>query len=312
MALDKAQEDEAFDRAHDVEAQWGHPGLLWDDLIGAVQNEAIREFGDVSDRWLQFIWCLDQYRIADAPPTGMGDPTKPFNQRIDGIYRSKGNQFSTLLSLLLQNRTGEIIRSRSKIKGFSQNHQIDLAWPDRRVAPVVCAESKLTGGPAYRGYRGRGAMDDWTNRRKELKFSATDLKLSRRSQTQQIGHWDVWRQSALPKTFLLWGATLSERDNPKRMVREIATIVATYLDGAGIVAWREKPQEDGYELASLPDMPSVETIDVALWRIESEISKAVAAGSLSEEPETSAPIDVDQLADDDLDERAPGDGETVP
>lgn len=302
VTLDRAQEDEAFDRANEVEERWGNPRVLWAELVELVQERAIRDFSTVADPWLEFIWCLDQYRIADAPPAGMGDLTKPFNQRIDGIYRSKGNQFSTLLSLLLQNRTGETIRSRSKIKGFSQNHQIDLAWPDRRIAPIVCAESKLTGGPAYRGYRGRGAMDDWTNRRKELKFSATDLKLSRRAQTEQIGHWDVWRQSALPKTFLLWGATLSDRDNPQRMVNEIATIVATYLDGAGIVAWRERQQEDGYELADLPSTPSVETIDIALWRIESEISKSVASGTLAEEPESSAPIDVDELADEESDD----------
>ena len=102
MALNKAQEDEALDRATEVEAQWGHPDKMWTNLIGEVQDKAIRNFVDIADRWLKFIWCLDQYRIADAPPVGMGDSSKPYNQRIDGIYRGKGNQFSTLLSLLLR------------------------------------------------------------------------------------------------------------------------------------------------------------------------------------------------------------------
>ena len=155
MALDKAREEEALDRAEEVESSWGHPEKVWSDLIETVQAGAIRDFSEIADEWLRFIWCLDQYRIADAPPVGMGDPEKPFNQRIDGVYRSKGNQFATLLSLLLENRTDETIRSRSKIKGFSQTHQIDLAWPEGPAVPVVCAESKLTGGPAYRGYRAR-------------------------------------------------------------------------------------------------------------------------------------------------------------
>lgn len=302
MALDETQEREAAERAAETQSQWGHPGELWEALIVSVQNEAIRDFDAVADRWLTFMWCLDEFRKADAPPAGMGDATKPFNQRIDGIYRGKGNQFATLLTLLLENRTGQTIRSRNQIKGFSQNHQIDLAWPDRRVDPIVCAESKLTGGPAYRGYRARGAMDDWTNRRKELKFSATDLKLSRREQTERIGHWGAWREKALPKTFLLWGATLSERDNPTRMVNEVAAVVRTYLDGAGIVAWQRNPAGDGYELLDLPDMPNVETIDVALWRIESEIVNAVESGVYELKSEPAAPVDLDQLAGDAADD----------
>ncbi len=298
MALNKPEEDEALDRAREIEAQWGHPGEIWSELVGGVQDNGIRDFADIAEQWLKFIWCLDQYRIADAPPVALGDGTKSYKQRIDGVYRGKGNQFSTLLSLLLENRTNERIGSRSKIEGFSQTHQIDLAWPGHPAAPIVCAESKLTGGPAYRGYPGRGAMDDWTNRRKELKFSATDLKLSRRAQTQRIGHWDVWRRAALPKTFLLWGATLSGRDNPDRMVKEVAAILATYLDGAGVAAWKERPQEDGYELLQLPDMPTVESIDVALWRIETEISEAISGGAVEEDPEAAAPVDLGQLADD--------------
>jgi len=141
-------------------------------------------------------------------------------------------------------------------------------------------------------------MDDWTNRRKELKFSATDLKLSRRDQTESIGHWDVWRHTAMPKAFLLWGARLSPRDNPDRMAREVAAIVSTYLDGAGVFAWREHEDEGGYETVELPAMPTVEDLDVALWRIESEITKAVASGALEEEPESSAPVDPDRLAED--------------
>jgi hypothetical protein len=299
VALDRLKEEEAFDRAEEVEDRWGHPEKIWAGLIDDVQVKAIRDFSVITDDWLRFIWCLDQYRIADAPPIRMGDPARPFNQRIEGIYRGKGNRFAMLLALLLENRTDERIRSRSKIKGFSQTHQIDLAWPVGPGVPVVCAESKLSGGPAYGNYKARGAMDDWTNRRKELKFSATDLKLSRRAQTQQIGHWDVWRRSALPKTFFLWGARLSPRDNPARMVKEVEAIVATYLDGAGIVAWQENSEEDGYELVTLPDVPTVETIDVAMWRIETEIKETIASGSSNNAPHPVTPVDLDQLVSED-------------
>lgn len=239
----------------------------------------MKQWSDVQQEWLAMMWSLDQYRIADAPPQGMGKPTLDYASRMDGIYRGKGNQFARVLTLLLNNRTGQILRSRSEVKGLSQNHQIDIAWPDRKTAPVVCAESKLTGGPAYRSAPGRGAMDDWTNRRRELKFSATDLKLWRREQSEKIGHWDVWRQSALPKTFMLWAALLSEKDSVNKMVRETSAIVSTYLDGAGIFAFRRNEGGDGYVPVELPLTPGVETIDTALYRIESEIEKAISAGT---------------------------------
>ena len=86
------------------------------------------------------------------------------------------------------------------------------------------------------------------------------------------------------------------------MAKEVAAIVATYLDGAGIVAWQENPEEDGYESVTLPDMPTVETIDVALWRIETEIKEAVTNRTPIAEPEPAAPIDLDQLADDEPDQ----------
>jgi len=296
--LDAEKESDANARAAQVDELWGHPGQRWDALIARIQNTSVTEFVAVSDEWLELMWCLDQYRIADAPPAGMGKQHLPFSSRIDGIYRGKGNWFATILTLLLNNRTGQTLRSRSEIKGFSQNHQIDLAWPDRNEAPIVCAESKLTGGPAYRTAPGRGAMDDWTNRRRELKFSAADLKLWRREQSEKIGHWDVWRQSALPRTFMLWAALLGPKDSPEKMVRETSAIVATYLDGAGIFAYRLRADGRGYEPVNLNLTAGVETIDVALYRIESEIDKAIASGAHNRPATPGAPVDPDTLFDD--------------
>lgn len=298
MAHDVAAEQAAAERAEAVRARVGHPGERWDALIERVQAQAIRDFQAVTWDYLALMWCLDQYRIADAPPEGMGKLDTPYSSRIDGVYRGKGNSFATLLSLLLENRTSQPIRSRSKIKGFSQTHQIDLAWPDRDIAPIVCAESKVSGGPAYRAYPARGAMSDWTNRRKELKFSATDLKLSRREQTEQIGHWGVWRSTAAPRAFMLWGARLRPQDKIEKMVKETAALLATYLDGAGIFAWQENADRTAYEPVELPEDSNVEDLDIALWRIESEINKAMAEGALNEKIQPAAPVDPDQLEDD--------------
>jgi hypothetical protein len=301
MALDQAAEAAAARRAEAIRSLVGHPLERWEALQGRVQNEGTRLFDDVAEDFLGLMWCLDQYRVAQAPPFGMGKPTTKWDDRLAAVYRGKGNWFATLLSLLLNNRTHQVLRSRGQIEGFSQNHQIDLAWPDRRRAPVVCAETKVTGAPAFGDTPARGAMSDWTNRRKELKFAATDLKLHRRQQSDDIGHWDVWRQDALPRCFMLWAARMRPVDSIEKMVSEASAVVRSYLDGAGIVAWTENEQRDGYILVALPKGSAdarVVALDDALWRIESEIKNAVSAGFGREIPDLSTPVATNALLPD--------------
>jgi len=119
--------------------------------------------------------------------------------------------------------------------------------------PGKPAQVKVTGAPAYGSTPARGAMGDWTNRRKELKFAATDLKLYRRDQETAIEHWGVWREQAAPKTYFLWAARLRpEKDSLVRMVAEAQALVNTYLDGAGIFGWEENRAGDGYVPIALP------------------------------------------------------------
>lgn len=285
-------------QARAVESAWGHPQEIWDALVLKAQGAALTRWDEVRDDWLELMWCHDQYRIAGVPPRGMGNLKLSTSGRLEGVYRKKGHQFATLLNILLDNRTGQTLRSASSIKGFSQNHQIDLAWPDRDESPIVCAETKVTGGPAYADKPGRGAMDDWTNRRRELKFSAADLKLARREQVDKIGHWDVWRRAALPRTFMLWAALLGPKDSPAKMVRETSSIVDTYLDGAGIFAFARRSDGRGYEEVPLSLTAGVETLDSALYRIESEIEQALASGVYQRRAESSAPHDPQTLIDD--------------
>jgi hypothetical protein len=304
MANSDPKEAEAARRAEKVQLEVGHPNEHWDALKERVQGHVIKQFSDVAEEWLEVMWCLDAYRVAQAAPEGMGKIDQPWDKRLDSAYRGKGNWFSTLLSLLLDNRTGEKLRSRGRIKGFSQNHQIDLAWPDRKVAPVICAESKVTGAPAFEGTPPRGALDDWSNRRKEMKFSATDLKLARRKQTEDIGHWHTWRREALPKCFMLWAARLSGGDKIEAMIKEAEAVVATYLDGAGIAAWKEKESGLGYELVDHPiTTPGLQVVELddALWQIESEIKRAKQRGLDKDPAELAAPIDPDRLAADSSD-----------
>lgn len=275
-----------------LEEEVGHPRDLRDSLIARVQDQVVKRFADVQDDWIRLMWSLDAFRVAGLTPTGMG---KGGRGGFEGIYRSKGNWFALLLGLLIDNQTGQIVGSRTRIQGFSQMHQIDLAWPSREVDPLVCAETKVTGAPAFGRTPARGAMSDWSNRRKELKFAATDLKLARRQQETAIQHWDVWRQDAPPKCFFLWAARLDSKkgDSVERMADGAQSVVNTYLDGAGVFAWRENKAGTGYEPVAVPARARISDLDDVLYRIASEIHKAAGSDGQAPPPEGSMALESD-------------------
>ncbi len=292
-------------RAEALEAEVGHPGERWEELKRRVQDEAITQFRQVEADWLSLMWAIDAYRVAGVPPRAMGRISVESAARLGAIYRSKGNWFATLIALLLQNRTNQPIQPRTKVRGFSQLHQIDVAWPVRQEDPLVCAETKVTGAPAFGSTPARSAIADFSNRRKELKFAATDLKLYRRQQETAIGHWGVWREKAPPKTYFLWAARLRTegargRDEVTRLTGEAQALVNSYLDGAGLVAWRTRDDRRGYDVVRLPVGSQVTELDDVLYRIESEIKLLVGPGGRPPEPvrPSNTAVDIAHLAPD--------------
>jgi hypothetical protein len=264
----------------DLEAEFGHPGDIWAYLQARVQDEGIKQFSAVQPEWLELMWSLDAYRVAGIPPREMGNTNLDPGRRLAAVYRNKGNWFATLMAVLLQNQTSQPIRPRIKVQGMSQVHQIDVAWPAREVDVLVCAETKVTGAPAYGTTPARSAISDFANRRKELKFAATDLKLYRRDQDTQIEHWGVWREGTSPKTYFLWAARLRVTgargdDRVDRLATEAQALVNSYLDGAGLVSWRVRPDNTGYEPVPLPASSSVSQLDDVLYRVATEIKKRV-------------------------------------
>jgi hypothetical protein len=297
--------------AHKLEATVGHPGDKCDALLDRVQHQRIRRFADVATDWLDVIWTLDAYRVSGIPPRGMGDSTNP-NERLAAVYRGKGHWFARLLAALLEHHTAQRVAPKIRVKGSSQFHQVDLAWPERQEDPLMCAETKVTGAPAHGSYPERGAMSDFANRRKELTFAATDLKLYRRDLQTAIRHWGAWRETATPKAHFMWAArrrrgkerTLksgetraSGRDEISRLIEEAQ--VSTYLEGAGIFAWQLRADGLGYEEVLLPPHSRVTALDDVLYKIASQIVAMAPKGR------TPAPIRPSKRAV--PDERLPSD-----
>jgi len=280
-----------------------HPGRLLDDLIAKIQGEGIRLFHEVEGEWLRLMWAIDAYRIAGLCPPGMGRQSLSEGQRLAGVYRSKGNWFKDVLSVLLQNLTEQPVKPRVKVKGFSQYHQIDLAWPVREEDPLVCVEAKVTGAPAYGDTPARSALSDFSNRRKELKFAATDLKLFRRQHDTEIRHWGLWKDTEPPANYFVWAARLKRqgknRDDIRKLIVEAQALVKTYLNGAGLVAWQENDAGTAYESVVIPTSDQVTSLDDVLYRIASDIRNRAPRGQI---PQPVVPaqkaIDVTRISDD--------------
>lgn len=272
------------------EERVGSPWDKWTRLKDRVQQEDLKKFSDVTGDFLDVLWCLDQYKIHGVAPRGMA-------RDLNGAYRMKGNFFADLVSLLLINQTNSPLAPRGKVRGFSQLHQIDIAWPKGHKAPLVCVETKVMGGPPVGSQTARAATADWTNRRKELKFQATDLKLYRRQQETQIDHWDNWRRGAAPTVYFLWCARMkAPADRLDRMVRELRALSDTYLDGAGLFAYRENGRGTGYEAVPIPWEDRKVDLDDLIHSIADHINHQAASGAhlLDVEPAVHA-VDVSAL-----------------
>lgn len=265
-----------------VENVVGHPKDKFDALTDRIQTEVVKSFESIEADFLDLIWTMDAYRIAQVVPRGMvsaGMLNEPPERQLEGIYRTKGNYFSMVITLILGNMTTSQLASRSDVLGFSQPHQIDIAWPARNVTPIIdpliCCEAKLTGAPAYGRTKERGGFADWSNRRKELKFQATDLKLSRKASNTQIDNWDLWRKSAPPSVYSLWAARLKPTDNVTKMVEEARILTETYSDGVGIYAFRVNDTNSGYVPATLTRTVSqrVTSLDSVLNYIAADIRR---------------------------------------
>jgi hypothetical protein len=147
-------------------------------------------------------------------------------------------------------------------------------------------------------------LNDFSNRRKELKFAAADLKLYRRQQNTSIEHWDSWRRDAPPQVYFLWAARLRSgraADRIERVVEEARALVDTYFEGAAVVAWHENSASDGYEGVPVPETARIADIDDVLYRIQSEITRLVrrAGGNPPAPVIVQAPVvEVERLAAD--------------
>jgi len=248
----------------------------WQALKESIQDNGLTSMSQVSAGWCRLMWLLDHEREAGRTGTAMSD----------AAYRRKGEWFSGLLRLLIEQRNHQLMASRKTVGGYSQPFKPNLVWP-ADDDPRLCLFTRVTGSSAAPGVSERDALADFTNRRKELKFAAVDLKLAsspgsgsseemRSFPNSGLQSFQSWRTQKDPAVYVVWGARLGPAEPVETCLEQLVAMTGTYLDGAALVAWRTNEAMDGYEwVRSGPDFDA----DTLL----SSIDARIAANSVSDE-----------------------------
>lgn len=111
--------------------------------------------------------------------------------------------------------------------------------------------------------------------------------------------------------YFLWAARLRTSgrgaETIDQLTREAQALINTYLEGAGIFAWRENDAGTGYESIVVPTASQVTDLDDVLYRIASEINALKLPNGAAPEPvrPTVRAVDLDQLADDQPSDQSP-------
>ncbi|ARU53491.1 hypothetical protein CBR64_20725 [Cellulosimicrobium cellulans] len=246
-----------------VEDLVGVPGEHLLSLKERIQDHNVTRFSVIECEFLNLLWSIDAYRVEQViprAPAGAKVAGYSADQLAGGIYRKKGNFFSEIVTAILSNKTDSPLAPHTRVRGFSQLHRVDIAWPapDRGVAmdPIVCCEVKLSGAPGFGDTPSRNVKSDWTNRRKELKFQAADLKLYRQRESAETWRWDQWRQRAAPRVYAIWAGRLQQPADLDYMLRQARELTDTYLDSVGVYGFITNDGGDGY-------VPVTETANVA-------------------------------------------------
>lgn len=134
----------------------------------------------VEDRFLAAMWDFDQaFAIGQAD---QGD-----NQN------GKGDFFTDLIALLLENCSGKELHGRGAVPGLIfPNHNLDTSYPEKGTVEVLI-ETKVAGAPKsirnprQKNPRGRAGSADLDKRVKEAGLKTIDLKAERPGPTGREG-----------------------------------------------------------------------------------------------------------------------------
>ncbi len=231
------------------------------EMYQAAEKKKPSRWTEVETDFVNAMWAFDQnftQGVADQ-----GD-----NQN------GKGDFFTDLIALLLENCSGKSLHGRGYVAGLVvRKHALDCRYPEIGT-PKLLVETKVLGAPKtkrnplQKNEQGRMGSADLDKRVKELCFKTIDLKAEwARIEGKGGGPTSdllTWLKSSEPRCFLFLAVRVLSENDFNRAV-EFADIAEKMNDGVGLVAYMPKP-EGGYKV--LP-MPTRLELDRTLTRVGS-------------------------------------------
>lgn len=217
-------------------------------LYAKVAEAGVSRWTDVENDFLEAMWCFDEnFRSGLA---NQGD-----NQN------GKGDFFTDLIALLLENASGKALYGRGKIPGLLfENHALDASYPATGVVEVLI-ETKVAGAPktsrnpSQKNPKGRSGSADLDKRIKEASLKTIDLKAEWARRAGQgggpAGDLLTWLRRSRPASFLFMAIRVIDARDLARTLR-FAEAAGQLMDGVGLVAYGPDSAGTGYEILEAP------------------------------------------------------------
>jgi hypothetical protein len=214
----------------------------------------------VESHFLEAMWGFDQNFAAGL--ANQGD-----NQN------GKGDFFTDLIALLLENCSGKDLHGRGAIPGLIfPTHNLDTSYPAEGTVEVLI-ETKVAGAPKtprnplQKNPRGRPGSSDLDKRVKEAGLKTIDLKAEWARHAGRGGGPTsdllTWLRQSKPLSFLFLAIRVVDRSDFDRTLF-FANAANQMMDAVGLVAYEPGESGDGYQACKIP--PHLE-LDRVLSRV---------------------------------------------
>lgn len=208
----------------------------WENLFALIRNTPDVHFRSVQQAFLETAQAYNEMWIG--------------GQLDEGLYRQKGTRWQQVISSIITARTG-VALTGGGVEGLTSTHRPDMVLLRDDGVPLMTGEAKMAGTRAHVTPAGvrrpeRGGSVDLEKRLKEVKYTAVDLKL--RYSGTQVGDWQTWIRSALPRFYSFWAFLIVGRDRPEWILQRMRSLREYYHDGVGVCMFRlEGGQYAAYE-----------------------------------------------------------------
>jgi hypothetical protein len=227
--------------------------------VVASSNKPTR-WPQIEQSFLQAMWSFDQNFA-----TGKADQGDNQN--------GKGDFFTDLISLLLENCSGKPLHGRGVVPGLIfPTHALDASYPESGTVEILI-ETKAAGAPKgvrnplQRNPLGRPGAADLDKRVKEAGLKTIDLKAEWARTAGQgggpAGDLITWLRRSKPLSFFFMAVRVIDYNDLQRTIY-FANAASQMMDGVGLVAFTPDLPANQYVAQTVP--PHLE-LDRVLARV---------------------------------------------